>query len=229
MLAAIVSLLLIQMGCKKKHLDPIPTPQTPNQPNNEISCSQNKIYFPLTKGSYWIYEENNYDSTTNFRGFRSLDSCLVLEKDSIVNGKRYAVMATYTTNPYGIHSLYYSLYHYEGDYVHSLTNQDYKIFSYCKTGDILYTNTAETPLWSSEFKILSKDSNVNVPAGTFETRSTENKYTRTMIDENDPDDLYRVNSTYYGKNIGLVYSLCPYTGNKNQFVERRLLRYTIGQ
>ncbi len=78
-------------SCRKTNEDPIPCSDKDYGVQN--SCSENKSYYPLTKGSYWIYECSNYFVDTDTRLVYRYDSCYITNQDTIINGLRYAVRA----------------------------------------------------------------------------------------------------------------------------------------
>ncbi len=217
-------LLCILSNCKKR-TDPIPDTRSyeVNDPD-KVTCLENKDYYPLSKGSYWIYENSFFNSSINFRFTRSYDSTYILQKDTIIEGRVFFLIATTTTLTAPLSSTYTSQgpMKYSGDFV--VNDSGYKHFSACMINQVI--QTIEDVNWTSELRVLDGDTLYTVPAGNFEARIEENKYTVPAY-ENDLLGKYRYEYIFYAKNVGQIYHAIPYFAAPEMLEERRLVRYHI--
>jgi hypothetical protein len=180
--------------------------------------SDTQLYFPLTIGSYWVYQtftQNDTGFTTN----GNLDS-MFIEKDTVINGNTYFKfnrIPPQITPAFRRDSLGYIL---------DETGRIY--FSINNFTDTLYSildSMSNTPLVS--YKMESKNALINAPAGTF------NCYDYTGFYYSNPpySDLFgspRLTHDFYAPSIGLLekvffFSASPY------ITEKRLVRFHIAQ
>ncbi len=215
-----IAFVCLLSNCQKPKDNPVPTPECTNPP--QALCSENRMYYPLTKGSYWIYENSVCYPLQNARNIYSYDSCYIPNKDTIINGERclfFTTVKTYLNSPPFSYNNYLR---YEGDYV--INEPNYKLFSACATNEIL-----ETKAWfyyTTELRSTEKDSVYTVPAGTFTARVQENRYLHSPVS---PEGHGRYYTEYllYAKNVGLIYDVTPYVNDATIVDERRLIRYHV--
>lgn len=180
--------------------------------------SDTKLYFPLTIGSYWVYQtfiQNDSGFTSN----GNLDS-MFIEKDTVINSKLYVKFNRIP--PQFIPA-------FRRDSLGYIVDEIGRIyFSINNFSDTLYSSfdtTSNTPLVS--YKMESKNTLINVPAGSF------NCYDYTGFYYSNPpySDLFgspRLTHDFYAPSIGLLekvffFSASPYV------TEKRLIRFHIAQ
>jgi len=178
-------------------------------------------YYPLTVGSYWIYEYYTADSTLNFIDQNITDS-VYIEKDSICNGNTYAVFC----------SSYWSQRMWPNEFLvrdsseYIVSNDGTKWFTINQNNTNLierYSSYPDTNFFIT-WKMNNVDSMCTVPLGQYQAKYLIGTYTsRTPV----LPSMEKRNYYYaYAKNIGQVYKRLGYQESP-QYFEERLVRYHI--
>jgi hypothetical protein len=217
---------LVASSCKKeKDLEPVVSETT------APSANPNMYHFPLTIGSYWIYEDITVDSNNVIISHRGLDSVFV-EKDTIINGKQYFKKKIVALNPTG----YYVGWFFENNlisrdssgYIVNPTGKFIKHDDFTHILDIFNYNESGAAFTTTN-RMAHKDSLVTVPAGTFPTINYLAKITI-------PDSINaKFHITYcdhiLANNIGLIYKTISFYSSMTALDNRksgiRLIRYHI--
>lgn len=193
-------------SCKKdKDATPTPVPSSPTATTN---------YFPLSVGSYWIYDTYNLD-TNGVETYVSTDSCYI-SNDTVIGGNTYSVFHASLLFPT---STYY--------------RRDSSGYLVDQVGKIYFSNTNFTdtlrydslPGYFSGFgKMISPSTSVSVPAGTFSVydfMQTTTILTSGYIWENP-----RITHHYYADGVGIVNETLTFVGSPG-YIGRKLVRYNI--
>lgn len=192
-------------SCKKEK-DEIPTPATPSTPAT-TNC------FPLTTGSYWIYERFNLD-TNGVETVVSVDSSYI-SGDTVIAGNTFSIFVGDLLGP--------TYLNFRRDSSGYLVDQN---------GTIRGSNTNFTDtLWSGSisgsgdfyYKMIPGTS-LSVPAGTFTAFDYLGAITITQVGY--PWDTSRNIHTYFADGIGLIRETTYFLSSPN-YIGRRLLRYNI--
>jgi hypothetical protein len=171
-------------------------------------------YFPLTVGSYWIYQIKETDTLGNIITSVMYDSVFI-KKDSIYNGKTYKVMA----DSYG------------GGSVLLCDSSGYIVSS---NGRKYFTTNADTSIINHQYyndttfylswKMKQTDSLVSVPAGEFAAKIVEGTLVALKPISNVSQARYLCYA--YSKNIGLIYQRQCYL-ESSIYQEHYLIRYHV--
>lgn len=178
-------LILAFVSCKKNDQ---PTPPPPPD------------FMQLSVGNYWVYEYYKIDTNGVETKLDAKDTALI-QKDTMINGIKYfkwyrpSVELKGTNVPSFVRD--------SGGYL--VTNFGAILFSANNFTDTLRIDTL--PILTSVFKMISKDSIVHVPAGSFTTRTA-----RLTVFPTDPQYPWGTRYYYniYGEGAGLIlwsYSL----------------------
>jgi hypothetical protein len=172
------------------------------------------LYFPLTTGSYWIYQtvQQNMDSTFITGG---LDS-IYIAGDSTLNGNTYAVFKG--SWPMGGST------RLRRDSSGYIVDQTGKIhFAVNNFTDTLYINPDTSHVYHNSCKMENADSLIEVPAGNFTTYDFADYY---YSDPGYPHGSPRIMHNFYSASVGLVkMSYFFYSAPSN--TEKRLVRFHI--
>jgi hypothetical protein len=200
-------ILVSAVSCKKDNIDPNP----PADPAPETANG-----FPLTIGSYWIYENTTIDTnnveTVNVSN--PSDSCYI-SGDSVIGGKTYLVFVGTIAN--------------ENAVFFRRDSSGYMVDNY---GKIYYSKTNFTDVLQSgsvpgyvdySYKMVGPLTSVSVPAGVFPSYDFQGILVFTSAY---PWDNPRYTHSYYAGGVGLVREINFFTSSPN-YIARRLLRYHI--
>lgn len=183
-------------------------------------------YFPLSIGSYWVYEHIDIDPLGQEK-VRSQTDSVIISKDTLINGAIYYVLegtnypfnggkwgvidilrdsAGYIVNPLGEVKLSSSNF---TDTLH--------VKKEMHDGDLLYTLS---------YRMEKEDVPRLVPAGTFNVIN----YRGTVVSYQDREDIPnpRYLNTLYAEGVGNVLKTYFYFSSPN-ISEKRLLRYNISE
>lgn len=178
-------------------------------------------YFPLTQGSYWIYQWYKIDSQGNAEIWASYLDSIYVSGDSIINGITYAkVEGTYIKTP-----ITYFYRDSSGFLVDE--NGGAPLFSTTLETEVLGVDTFSTevaPLFWREYKMAANTSNVTVPAGTFDDCLQSILYLTSL--EPDYEHGVRTYPLEYAKGVGLVRQRTSFYHSPD-YLEGRLMRYNI--
>lgn len=204
---------LLIYSCKKD-TDTQPVPVTPTFSN----------YAQLKPGNYWIYQQFTVDTNNNATPTNTFDSCYV-DKDTIINKKKYWKLVQ--PDPFNPGD-YMALFH--RDSLHYLVNEKGTIlFSSEDFSGILESSYITAGLSDTVCKFTRQmtDINLNIttPAGTFKTLNA--KETFAFYPNFSAGGAQRSKQMRYAKNIGIVTETLPFQIIDPNYVERRLVRYSV--
>lgn len=171
-------------------------------------------YFPLTQGTYWIYEHTTLD-TNGVETVTSLDSSYV-SNDTVIGGKTYTKVFGNITNSPGFTLLRDSadcVVKTNGTIIFSASNYTDTLSKWSVPGYLEVSNMmAQFP------------QPVVVPAGSFIAK--DNKGTAVFTNPSYPWSNPRYTHNYYSKGVGLIREITFFTSSPD-YVTRRLIRYHI--
>lgn len=198
-------MLLCFCACKKeKDAEPTPAAVTPTSTTN---------YYPLTVGSYWIYERFQMD-TNGIETVVSVDSSYI-SGDTIINGDTFTVFVGTFIDPAGIYC--------RRDSAGYILDQ-YGVIQFSSTN---YTDTlrvGSTPGYYTFFYKMISPVNISTPAGTF--LASDFLATINITQPGYLWDTTRYIHNYYSDGIGLIRETAFFLSNPN-YDGRRLVRYQI--
>jgi hypothetical protein len=206
-LSLAILVLTCAASCKKDNVEPAPaaTP-APAVANG----------YPLTVGSYWIYENTDIDSNNmeTVNAANPSDSCYIL-KDTIMNGKTYKMFVGSIANPFAVF--------FRRDSSGFMVDE-YGIIFYSKTDFIHTLRSWSIPGYlEGDFKMVGPPTSVTVPSGTYAAYDYQGMI---VFNAGYPWMNPRYAHSYYANGVGLVRETTFFTGSPN-YVARRLLRYHI--
>lgn len=194
-------LLILTVSCKKEEIVEIPEYPT---------------FLPLEVGNYWIYERVRIESdgTETVEG---IDSCFI-KRETLKNGRVYYEYARPALGGHLITLLRDSL-HYivqgNGTPVFSSEDFDVPMGSYKKENK------------SYDARMIPGIKEVTVPAGTFNCYQYKETYNDTF------PEISRVEyinyDRYFSENIGIIKENAFKFLYEDDDVERRLVRYYVGE
>ncbi len=174
-------------------------------------------YYMLKTGNYWVYQAYMIDSSGVATGQDQFDSAYI-EKDTIIRGYTYyklwerPVIVVPKQRPLYLRDSAGYLVDRSG--ARDCSDNDFT--------DILSYDTLNLQLFTGYLKMTGKDSVVTVPAGNFQSITSQLKVTPT------PPSPYPVRYIYnvYGKNTGMIKSHNFYFNSYESF-DGRLVRYKV--
>jgi len=178
-------------------------------------------YTRLQVGNYWIYEVYENDGKGNLTFYKGLDSTYV-EKDTMIGGLVYKkFVEQYDTS---------KAVSYLRTVSHYLTNP---------LGDILFSSEDFKTIFATEYKTVNgkpgysvtyqmsaRDTLTSTPAGVFTTSDFRLKYTISPLAAKGSDTV-KYAFVKYAKGAGMVFKTIGIYIDRNQTVEKRLLRYSL--
>jgi hypothetical protein len=202
-----IFILMLSVSCKKDNVQPSPAATSPANVANG---------YPLTIGSYWIYENTDIDTnnveTVNVSN--PSDSCYI-SGDTVLSGKTYMVFVGMIGNENAVF--------FRRDSSGFIVDQAGMVY-YSKTD---FTNTLRT--WTvpgylnGYFKMVGPATTVSVPAGSYQSYDYQGMI---VFGSGYPWDNPRYVHSYYANGVGLVRETSFFTASPN-YIARRLLRYHI--
>lgn len=212
-------ILLLFASCKKDSI--IVT-------SNSLSPTSSSYAFPLSIGSYWIYEVIAVDSSENIISATGSFDSLYVSGDTIINLKTYYIIkAAKTTFPFsGVNSIVTStLTNIARDSSGYIVDTSGKFIEHDNFGNVLYTLTQSPP--DSLYRIgymANEDSIVTVPAGTFTTINYQEKI--TVFDASYMHGIPKYCNQIMVDSVGIIYKSIPYASVFSK-TAIRLIRYNI--
>ena len=213
---AVLSASFLISSCKKKDAEP-----TSCTCSNSTSASM--YHFPLTIGSYWIYESDNMDSTYNVTSVAGIDSVFIAN-DTMISGKQYfeKKLICLSGSSFYINTLGFpSISKDSAGYMVSPSGTFIKVDDFT---DILNVKVSTVPPFTVVSKMANKDSTVTVPAGTFQTINYLGKV--TIMDPAYVGNRIKYNYDIMVNNIGVIYKTSGFYASPTN-IGIRLLRYHI--
>lgn len=202
-------LVLLFFACREE--DPI----------NPIIPEISSKYFPLTIGSYWVYNTYNVTSAENEVELARVDS-VYISRDTIIRGNRYLIFeGTLHPSPYPNPGIIEMVRDSSGYFVNS---NGRILFTEKNFTDILYSDVylmGEDTIYTSSYKMERETAPKTVPAGTFNVLNFKGEITLYAT-----SPQMSVNSnTLYAENVGKIVETTVYTSGR--IIESRLVRYHI--
>jgi hypothetical protein len=190
------------------------------------SVSQDKTllnYFPVTTGSYWVYNTYEIDSTGNETLFSESDTVAVVG-DTLLNGKEYKVFyGKYYKNSY-------SKKYYRDSAGYIINRENKIIFNPNNFADTLNKEVqylSNNKLWFISFILMKKvDSSVTVPTGKYD-KILNSEF---IIEVNDSLKTKMCFDYLYAPNIGIVLSQHAWFEQylqEKKYYERRLISFNV--
>lgn len=198
-------LICFSASCKKEK-DEIPS-------TSPASSSVSTTFFPLTTGSYWVYERFQMD-TNGVETLVAIDSSYI-SGDTIINGATFSVFVGTYIDPNGIYC--------RRDSSGYIIDQ-YGTIHFSSTNFIDTLRTGNTPGYYNSFYKMVPASMISTPAGALAAID----YLGT-INIVYPGYLWgntRYTHCYYSDSIGLIRETRFFLMNPN-YDGRRLVRYNI--
>lgn len=211
--AAVVILSLYSLpGCRKSpdEMPPLPAPS---------GTTQTVYNFPLTLGSYWIYEHTLLDSNFNVVSTGAIDSVFICGS-TVINGDTFLVFDQQTNGSptYAMPGFIYGSY-YLRDSAGYIVHPSGYFVEHDNFQDTL--DTYSIPALTTYSFMRHPDSILTVPAGTYPTIDyrTDHYFTN-------PQYMDRSGHKFYADDIGVVSWITFYV-QSGYYFQRRLLRYHI--
>jgi hypothetical protein len=175
-----------------------------------------KNYGQLKVGNYWVYERYEIDTNGTATPLGIIDTCRI-EKDTIINGKRYFKYVRPQFS--GVNQISYLR-----DSLHYIVNQTgRKVFSSENFNQVFRTSITsdyELQEWMTDI-----DLNVTTPLGTYQTLNFQSIF--NMIPPLQLNINPRFMNTRYAENIGIVTETLPLFYSNPISYERRLIDYHL--
>lgn len=213
-LVLLTIVVFVTISCKKKNQ------QVVNNYNIYQSESPyQKTVLPISKGSYWIYDIEVVDITNLSKKLIEQDS-IVVETDSLINGRIYNVVKKYITlgSP-----TFQGAYNQEGFYRDSSGYNVTPTGAYFDQNDFESIKIVQTLGGTLESKLLH--------AGVYSGKAGEFKNTINYSFKFEPINLsytgVRYMNNYFVSGIGLIESTGFYIMDPNHYFEKTLKRYSI--
>lgn len=171
-------------------------------------------YFPLTEGTYWIYEHTSLD-TNGVETLTGADSSYV-SNDTLINGNIYHKVYGNIINSPGFRLLRDS-----ADCI--VENNGTILFSASNYTDTLHRWSV--PGYMDVSNMMAQDPvEITVQAGVFQAK--DYKGTVTFTSPSYPWSNPRYTHSYYAQGVGPVKEVAFFASSPN-YMTRRLMRYHI--
>ena len=196
-----ISLALIA-SCKKDN--PEPEVEDNNTPPETQSV---KDYFPMTAGSYWVYQQTMYDTSGNVKPQTWKNDSVVVLNDTVIGSNTYHFVAEY--NFVGQATPFF---HYYRDSADCVTDDQGNII-FSVNPELIYKDilTSDTVAYVN-YSYNSSPTSVTVPLGTYSCVDFKGDMYRKMDNFSKAYPLHK----YSYKNIGLVKKTAMYVGSLDQ-------------
>jgi hypothetical protein len=215
LVAGTVLLTALLPGCRKDSNE-VPDPPATGGPGNV----QTVYNFPLTIGSYWIYEQVSLDSNLNVIATGAIDSVFICA-DTLIHGDTFFVFGSQTTGSQTYLPVFILGSHYLRDSAGYLVDPAGVFIEHDNFADTLDSSLVQNYLQSYYF-MRHPDSLVTVPAGTFATID----YRGDHYYLNPTFAPYRHSHTFFADDVGVI-SRITFFASLPGYVQQRLLRYHI--
>lgn len=190
--------------------------------NLEVTCDNQLTdsYFPLTVGSYWIYQWYSVDSSGMEEILENKIDSVMVTKDTLIGGYQYAVLEgrySFGGNPNE------KFINYRRDSLGFLVDPQNNIyFSTTNTNDTLRTQT-DVAFFIS-YQMQNDLMPIEVPAGNFDCKN----YQGSVIPYITVPWTEQFLNQYYAEGVGLVKENTFYFSSAHiSQLERRLVEYNI--
>lgn len=182
--------------------------------NTGVTDPTTKEYYPLTVGSYWVYDVYEADTSLTKLTLVETDSVVVI-KDTVINGSTYVLVRrsffgdTFFRDSSGI------IVQGDGIPVMSITSGITLLNTYTIPQDTAYTIS---------LRMAMGDSLITVPAGQFQA-----KIAIGSVDSKESVAGWMKHRTFhaaFARNVGCIFQQMMWLGSGGGF-EFRLRRYSI--
>jgi hypothetical protein len=221
LLIASIGVLKI-VGCKKENIE------APVCNNITSSPTAQSYQFPITIGSYWIYENFTMDSTNMITSTTSIDSVFI-PYDTLINGKEYArkkIVNLSNNNSIPTMEIFLGSYVYARDSAGYIVNPQGKFIKHDDFNNILSFSVITNPPHTIVARMTHKDSLVTVPVGSFTTINYQQ--TVTIQASSYSGNRTKYNNQIMADNIGVIYQDLSFYNSPTK-LGIRLLRYHIAE
>ncbi len=201
-------------ACEKSSDDA--TPPVVKEPN----------YFPLTTGSYWVYNTYRIDSLGNEELLRENDTTTVIG-DTLINGNTFKI---FYGSLYGSSIKREQYYRDSSDYI--VSPYGTIVFSSVNFTDTLYSGfdpDTDDPMIFKYTKMENYNSLVTIPAGEFDSILNCPITVHFLKNQN---NLIGKNDYLYAPNVGRILHQYFYISQyemRKEYQERRLVDYYIAK
>ncbi len=180
-------------------------------------------FVQLETGNYWIYSFYKVDTNGVETLLPETDSAYI-SGDTLINGNRYFIKITGNIPLKGSEAMpTYSQKTFLRDSSGCLVNEvGFILFARDNFSNVIRTDTIDGLFWF-EYRMTGKDSLVQVPAGSFTTRTMAVTY--YPLDPNYPWGVRRMINVY-GEGVGMIKYTYAFASHPSYY-EARLLRYFV--
>lgn len=175
-------------------------------------------YFPMTIGSYWVYQNVKIDTLGNETITSSTDTVRITG-DTIINSNTYIIMKGMVW--INCSSSCENYYRDSSGYI--VTPGGKTVFSQSNLGDTLWIES-EPSYATYYYKMKTGDSTIIVPSGTYETIVAQ-KYVY-FTNPSYPWGSPRIDQHYYADGIGKILER-NFFESTPEYYEGRLIAYYI--
>ena len=196
----------------------------PHNPDDDPDQLVSSDYFPLSTGSFWIYQNVDIDPLGVEKTRAETDS-VIITGDTLINGKLYSVFEG--TN-YPFNGRNWGIIDILRDSAGYIVNHAGEVkFSFTNFSDTLYVRREifrEELLYTLTYMMQHEDLPITVPAGEFEVKN----FIGTVLSEKEIEGIPnpRYLNNYYAEGVGNVLRTYLFF-NSPKIIEKRLLRYHI--
>jgi hypothetical protein len=206
----------VALACQKEELPD--APPTPPEPETN--------YYPLTTGSYWVYQMYQVAANGSENELNSTDSVIIIG-DTTINENIFAVFEKTSSSWNSSHQYYVrdssgymidvhgNAFFTSKNFTDTLSQGDRYVDDNDTTSMFIYS-------YSSIMEIV--DNPLTVPAGSFDVI---NHKTTTFTNENIPVTNPRYINTYYADNVGKIMYTNFYFSSDEIELQWRLINYHI--
>lgn len=191
-----------------------------------VTSEENKDYFPLGIGNYWIYSHYEVDSSGNETERDRIDS-ITVSRDTVINNYQYFVLEQTRIKKSGSLGGVIDILRDSSGYI---VNEKGEIrFSADNFTDILASEPGvfgDDTLYTLTYKMETFPDQVSVPAGDFEVLNYKGTVTTPQQTPGILNPRYINN--LYSDNVGKVLETYLYVYSTG-IIEKRLVRYYVSK
>jgi hypothetical protein len=201
-------LLICAVSCKKDAGVPV----TENEPTPAPAANG----YPLTIGTYWIYENTTIDTNgvETVSVSNPTDSCYIVD-DTVLGGNTYMVFVGNIINENAVY--------FRRDSAGFIVDQNGKIY-YSKTDLVNTLRTESMPgMYDAFYKMAGPMTTISVPAGAYACYDFQGMF---ILPASYPWDNPRYYHSYYANGVGLVRETTFFYSSPD-YISRRLVRYHV--
>lgn len=181
-------------------------------------------YFPLSIGSYWVYNTYKIDSLGNEELYSQNDTTRIIG-DTMINKNTYKIYSGHLYSSTSVYKIYYRdssryIISDEGNIIFSSDN-----FTDTITSELI-PNTGN-PQWHLYSKMDMHNSITTLEAGTFDSLLIRNLYIEYLMEN---PCITRSLTSLYAPNVGKIVEQIAFIGellNTKCYYEKRLVSYYI--